>query len=148
VRERCSGIGAILLTEDYPILSRSVQVLKLAANSKADNGISADEAKMEVHAEDDGNSEKQPETKNEANKAGAKREHDKDKETREQNADPTQQRHGDGHKRMKTGQSAHASAPGIPEGAGVGSPKKSPLLSAQPAHAKSASFSLHDAVCV
>ena len=146
MRERCSGIGAIHLTEDYPILSRSVQVLKLAANSKADNGISADEAKMEVHAEDDGKSEKQPETKNEASKAGVKREHDKD--TREQNADPAQQWDGDGHKRMKTGQSAPASAPGIPGGAGLGSPKKSPLLSAQPAHPKSASFSLHDAVCV
>ena len=113
------------------------EVLKAAANSKTDSGVATDEAKMQVHAEDEDDAAKETERNKEASKAGGKR---------EQNAEPAQ-RNDDGNKRTKTAQSAPASAPGGAGGGGGGSPKKSPLLSAESAQQlKSASFSLHDAV--
>jgi hypothetical protein len=136
VENQCESRGG-KTHKELPFREYVDQVLKAAANSKTDSGVATDEAKMQVHAEDEDDAEKETERNKETSKAGGKR---------EQNAEPAH-RNDDGNKRTKTGQSASASAPGVAGGGGRGSPKTSPLLSAQSAQQlKSASFSLHDAV--
>ena len=136
VENQCESRGG-KTHKELPFREYVDEVLKAAANSKTDSGVATDEAKMQVHAEDEDDAAKETERNKEASKAGGKR---------EQNAEPAQ-RNDDGDKRTKTGQSASASAPGGAGGGGRGSPKQSPLLSAQSAQQlKSASFSLHDAV--